>query len=45
MAYLSEAKTKTLPLNEFMAKFIKLRTKKSASEALRDAKAGKGRVN
>jgi hypothetical protein len=38
MAYLSEAKSKALPLNEFLAKFLRLKTKKSASDALKDAK-------
>jgi hypothetical protein len=33
MAHLSESKAKTLPLNQFMAQFIKLRTKKSYEEA------------
>jgi hypothetical protein len=37
MAYLSEAKSKSLPLNEFMARFTKLKLKKSASEALKAA--------
>jgi hypothetical protein len=36
--YLSEAKSKALPLNEFFARFIKLKMRKSASEALKDAK-------
>jgi hypothetical protein len=38
MAYLSEAKSKSLPLNEFMR--VK-KHKKSASEALKDAKKRK----
>jgi hypothetical protein len=38
MAYLSEAKSKTMPLNEFFAKFMKLRLRKSAQDALKDAK-------
>ena len=39
MAHLSEAKAKALPLNQFMARFIKLgKPKKRASEALSDYK-------
>jgi hypothetical protein len=39
MATLSEAKAKTLPLNQFMGQFIRLaKPKKRASEALSDYK-------
>jgi hypothetical protein len=39
MAYLSEAKSKAVPLNEFMARFVKLSKRfKSASDALKEAK-------
>jgi len=38
MAYLSEAKSKSLPLNEFFARFTKLKMRKSASDALKEAK-------
>jgi hypothetical protein len=34
MATLSENKAKALPLNQFMAQFVKLKLKKSAQEAL-----------
>jgi hypothetical protein len=38
MATLSENKSKSIPLNEFIAKFVKLSKKhKSASEALKAA--------
>lgn len=36
--YLSEAKSKALPLNAFMAQFMKLKLRKSAAEALKEAK-------
>jgi hypothetical protein len=39
MATLSEAKSKTLPLNVFMAQFMKLRLKKSYEEAKKQKKA------
>jgi hypothetical protein len=40
MAVLSESKAKTLPLNEFMARFIKgIRVKKSYEEARKQKKA------
>jgi hypothetical protein len=40
MAYLSEAKSKSLPLAEFLAKFVKLsKRRKSASDALKEAKS------
>jgi hypothetical protein len=40
MAYLSESKTKTLPLNQFMAQFIKgLKPRKSYEEAKKQKKA------
>lgn len=41
MAYLSESKSKALPLNEFLAQFLKLKLKKSASEALEERKRKK----
>ena len=34
MAVLSEAKSKAMPLNQFMGQFVKLKLKKSAQEAL-----------
>jgi hypothetical protein len=40
VANLSEAKSKTIPLNEFMARFVKgLRIKKSYEEAKKQKKA------
>jgi hypothetical protein len=39
MAHLSESKAKTLPLNAFMAQFMKLRVKKSYEEAKKQKKA------
>jgi hypothetical protein len=39
VANLSEAKSKTVPLNEFMARFMKLRLKKSYEEAKKQKKA------
>jgi len=40
MAHLSESKSKTMPLNAFMAQFVKnLRVKKSYEEAKKQKKA------
>jgi hypothetical protein len=40
MANLSEAKSKTVPLNEFMARYVKgLRVKKTYAEARKQKKA------
>jgi exonuclease VII small subunit len=44
MAYLSESKSKAMPLNEFMAQYIKgLKLKKRASEALEDYKRARAK--